>query len=321
MKRGVLTQAFIPGTTRATTSISEANELTRDRNFKQIVFPFAGNCCVEYVISLHWILFLVLCIVFYFLAIVFLLVSLLLSTAQLQLPVTWSQWTLVTSCSTAVNGVTFVPGLATASPICLCTSVFIEKVPVVVYSVVFLMIEAIINTIVVCMYRWYITEQISRKQNILKWIGYSLSAPFMTTGIAHMTLTTDLSLLFGVWIMTSATMYFGWCLDVMPNSTHKRITNLLGWIPLATVWILIFIGTFRIPSKDVPAFIYAVVIFQFINFCSFGINMFLYLYNVYGPIDSAQSYARYTAIDTYLSFSAKVVLPSVVFSGSLVNFF
>ena len=131
---------------------------------RAIVRPWSGIACVETVFSLERAVLITASIFHLVLFVAFLVVSQVSAGADFALPVTWTQYTFSARAYT--------------------TTVIIERVPGFVYPGIFLLLSSLEHF---CQAYWHtlFISGISHSQNPLKWTFYSLSAPWMATGIAH----------------------------------------------------------------------------------------------------------------------------------------
>ncbi len=267
--------------------------------------PWTGTPCVESVFSLSRPVLIVASAMHFILFIIYLVVSLVSAGADFVLDVTWTQYEF--------------------SSRTYKTSVIISDVPGFMYPGIFLLLSSLEHFFQAYWHTGFLTG-ISQRRNPLKWFFYSLSAPWMATGIAHISGISEFSGLFSIWILTATTMYFGYAIEAA-KFRDSFVLFLLGCVPTLAAWILIFCAL-GLTTDTVPDFVYGLVIVMFIMFNTFTASMLMLLCDVYKPAENglrnsadvdldAVAYARYTVIDVWLSFIAKFILPLIVFASTV----
>ena len=289
-----------------------------------IVYPFSkrlgGNrSCAASVFSLSRTVLIIASCLHFVTFLLFLFLSLFVAGGGFTLAVTITQFD-------------FVLGV-------YVTDTVIAAVPGFVYPGIFTLLSCLEHLVQVVKYKWFMSR-IAAGQNELKWLFYGFSAPWMSTGTLHLAGCTEFFVLAAVWVLTSITMAFGYAVDNVSRRDHPKARKWLfwiGWVPVIWAWITILVYTHRAPN--VPGFVYAVVWTLFVMFNTFGISMALLVYDIYTPdpdppmsrftvanasepdqtepVRYARAYARYTVIDVWLSYIAKILLPAIVFGGVL----
>uniref|UniRef100_A0A7S4B3H1 Uncharacterized protein n=1 Tax=Chrysotila carterae TaxID=13221 RepID=A0A7S4B3H1_CHRCT len=166
-----------------------------------------------------------------------------------------------------------------------------------------------------------------------RWIEYSLSASIMIMVISVLSgqvMLAPLVLLFG---LTLVTMQFGVALDISvrplnarswkePSAWKRLVIFFLGWTPQIFVWSIVFAefawaangesSADAVAKVNLPGFVYAVVLVEFILFFSFA---FVQLGILLNP---PSEYVRGEIMYQILSFGAKAFLAVCCIFGVLM---
>ncbi|MEX2486627.1 MAG: heliorhodopsin HeR [Nitriliruptoraceae bacterium] len=158
---------------------------------------------------------------------------------------------------------------------------------------------------------WY-ESMLDRQANIARWIEYSVSSSIMIVLIVALVGIRDLAAIVALFAINSAMILFGLVMErresiADPDMTAFWSGTASGFVP----WLLI---AYYVASTDnVPTFVYAITVVQFVLFWSFGANMWLQ-YRKKGPWRD-YLFAEYAFI--ILSLAAKTLLAWLVYANVL----
>ena len=173
--------------------------------------------------------------------------------------------------------------------------------------------------------------------NPYRWVEYALSASLMSLLIGLSTGSRDQGQLISYVLATASLMAFGYITEntLRVGTSFDRATviaaTLGGWVSLLSMWIPLtinFIDLVRgVSTKfkdtsdengqkiEVPAFVYAIIFIQFLNFSSFGILQLRQIFAAFRgkPLIFASVEGAYTT----LSFAGKLALAAGLGYGIL----
>ena len=146
---------------------------------------------------------------------------------------------------------------------------------------------------------WYLVW-LSSCQQPLRWLEYFFSAPVMILLIAAVGGITHVFLLITLYMLTATTMLFGHLAEMMnekdsDGTWHKKSTlarlwpSLLGWVPFVPVFVIVFwnfnnaLDKARDNGREVPGFVWGVVISQVVLFSLFSFPQLVLLGLKSGP--------------------------------------
>ena len=167
---------------------------------------------------------------------------------------------------------------------------------------------------------WYLVW-LSSCQQPLRWLEYFFSAPVMILLIAAVGGITHVFLLITLFMLTATTMLFGHLAELMnekdtDGTWHKKSTfarlwpSLLGWFPFVPVFVIVFwnfnnaLDKARDNGREVPSFVWGVVISQVVLFSLFSFPQLVLLGLKRGP----QYYIFGEMTYLILSLSSKLCL-------------
>ena len=159
-------------------------------------------------------------------------------------------------------------------------------------------------------------DDLRRGINRFRWIEYSLSATLMIILIGFYSGITSINAVIAVAGANVGMILFGWLQERMNPPGRTSTTMLPFWFGALVgiaPWISIAVNI--VGSKNVPGFVYGIVIAQFIFFFSFGLNQWLQ----YTKVGRWSDYAFGEKTYLVLSLVAKSVLAWQIFAGSLAN--
>ncbi len=159
--------------------------------------------------------------------------------------------------------------------------------------------------------RWY-ERSIASGTNYARWIEYSISASIMLVLIGLFVGIRDLAAVVALFATNTAMILFGLLMERHQRPGHPDWSafwfgSLIGVVP----WALIAI--FVSKPDNVPAFVYAITIVQFVLFFSFALNMALQ----YAQIGRWRDYWYGEVVYISLSFTAKSLLAWLIFANVL----
>ena len=146
---------------------------------------------------------------------------------------------------------------------------------------------------------WYLVW-LSSCQQPLRFLEYFFSAPVMILLIAAVGGITHVFLLITLYMLTATTMLFGHLAEKMnekdmdgtwrEKSTFARLwPSLLGWVPFVPVFVIVFwnfnnaLDKARDNGREVPSFVWAIVISQVVLFSLFSFPQLILLSLKKGP--------------------------------------
>jgi hypothetical protein len=152
--------------------------------------------------------------------------------------------------------------------------------------------------------------------NRFRWVEYSCSATLMIILIGFYSGITSITAVIAVAGANVGMILFGWLQERMNPPGRTSTTMLPFWFGTLvgiTPWIAIAVNVGG--AKDVPGFVYGIVIAQFVFFFSFGLNQWLQYREIGRWADHASGEQAYLV----LSLVAKSVLAWQIFAGSLAT--
>lgn len=178
---------------------------------------------------------------------------------------------------------------------------------------VFLLLAALDHFIVAApgVHRWY-ERHLDRRSNYARWIEYSISASLMIVLIGFFVGIRDLAAVLGIFAANTAMILFGLLFERQQTPGRADWSafwygTLIGLAP----WVAIAIYITQPP--EVPGFVYAISVVQFLLFAGFAVNMALQ----YTQVGRWRDY-RYGEISyILLSLTAKSALAWLIFANVL----
>jgi len=158
---------------------------------------------------------------------------------------------------------------------------------------------------------WY-ERGLSRRANYARWIEYSVSASVMIVLIGLFAGIRDLAAVAAIFAANTAMILFGLLMERQqrPGAADWSafwFGSLVGIVP----WALI--AVYVAQPAQVPGFVYAITIIQFVLFFSFAVNMALQ----YARIGRWRDYVHGEVVYIILSFTAKSLLAWLIFANVL----
>jgi hypothetical protein len=159
--------------------------------------------------------------------------------------------------------------------------------------------------------RWY-ERSIARRANYARWIEYSISASVMLVLIGLFVGIRDLAAVVALFATNTAMILFGLLMERQQRPGRADWSafgfgSLVGFVP----WVLIAVFVSR--PQNVPTFVYAITIVQFVLFFSFAVNMALQ----YMQVGRWRDYWYGEVVYISLSFIAKSLLAWLIFANVL----
>ncbi len=178
---------------------------------------------------------------------------------------------------------------------------------------VFLALAAIDHLLVASpgVHSWY-EHGLSHRANYARWIEYSISASVMIVLIGLFAGIRDLAAVVAIFAVNTAMILFGLLMErqQQPGAADWSafwFGSLAGVVP----WALI--AVYVAQPAQVPGFVYAITIIQFVLFFSFAVNMALQ----YARIGRWRDYVYGEVVYIVLSFTAKSLLAWLIFANVL----
>jgi hypothetical protein len=158
---------------------------------------------------------------------------------------------------------------------------------------------------------WY-ERGLSRRANYPRWIEYSISASVMIVLIGLFAGIRDLAAVVAIFTANTAMILFGLLMERQqrPGAADWSafwFGSLVGVVP----WALI--AVYVAQPAQVPGFVYAITITQFVLFFSFAANMALQ----YAQVGRWRDYVHGEVVYIALSLTAKSLLAWLIFANVL----
>ena len=178
---------------------------------------------------------------------------------------------------------------------------------------VFLALAALDHLLVAApgVHGWY-EHGLARRANYARWIEYSVSASVMIVLIGLFVGIRDLAAVVAIFTANTAMILFGLLMERQqrPGAADWSafwFGSLVGVVP----WALI--AVYVAQPAQVPGFVYAITVVQFVLFFSFAVNMVLQ----YAQVGRWRDYIHGEVVYIVLSFTAKSLLAWLIFANVL----
>ncbi len=164
-------------------------------------------------------------------------------------------------------------------------------------------------------YKPYV-ENLKRGMNPYRWYEYAITSSIMLVIIATFVGVWDLWSLVMIFVLNAIMILCGYLMEKINFYTKKTDWSayLLGCLAGFTPWIVLaayFIAELGSSQTKPPAFVYYILLFYFILFNTFSINMILQ----YKGVSKWKDYLYGERVYIILSFVAKTMLAWIVFFG------
>ncbi|MFC0005638.1 heliorhodopsin HeR [Micromonospora siamensis] len=178
---------------------------------------------------------------------------------------------------------------------------------------VFLLLAAVDHFAVAApgVHRWY-ERRLDRRANYARWIEYSVSASIMIVLIGLFVGIRDLAAVIGLFAANTAMILFGLLMERQQQPGRADWSafwfgSLVGLAP----WLAIAIYIAQPP--EVPTFVYAITVVQFVLFAGFAVTMALQ----YAQVRRWRDYRVGEVTYILLSLGAKSALAWLIFANVL----
>jgi len=160
-------------------------------------------------------------------------------------------------------------------------------------------------------------DGLRKKQNIYRWIEYSLSSTLMIILIAALNAVWDITALIAIAGVNASMILFGWLQERYEEPGKGSLLPFwFGCIAGITPWISMFWLLFSPGSSaEAPAFVYGIVFSLFALFNSFALVQWLQ----YKEVGKWKDYLAGEKSYITLSFVAKSLLAWQIFAGALMS--
>jgi hypothetical protein len=160
-------------------------------------------------------------------------------------------------------------------------------------------------------HRWY-EHRLDRRANYARWIEYSVSASIMVVLIGMFVGIRDLAAVVAIFALNTAMILFGLLMESQQRPGRADWSafycgSLVGMVP----WALIAVYVAQPPQ--VPGFVYAITVVQFVLFFCFAVNMALQ----YAQVGRWRDYVHGEVVYIGLSLTAKSLLAWLIFANVL----
>ena len=158
---------------------------------------------------------------------------------------------------------------------------------------------------------WY-ERCLDRRANYARWIEYSVSASIMVVLIGMFVGIRDLAAVVAIFAVNTAMILFGLLMERQQRPGRADWSafcfgSLVGVVP----WALIAVYVAQPPQ--VPGFVYAITVVQFVLFSCFAVNMALQ----YAQVGRWRDYVHGEVVYIGLSLTAKSLLAWLIFANVL----
>ena len=160
-------------------------------------------------------------------------------------------------------------------------------------------------------HHWY-ERCLDRRANYARWIEYSVSASIMVVLIGMFVGIRDLAAVVAIFAVNTAMILFGLLMERQQRPGRADWSafcfgSLVGVVP----WALIAVYVAQPPQ--VPGFVYAITVVQFVLFFCFAVNMALQ----YAQVGRWRDYVHGEVVYIGLSLTAKSLLAWLIFANVL----
>ena len=160
-------------------------------------------------------------------------------------------------------------------------------------------------------HHWY-ARCLDRRANYARWIEYSVSASIMVVLIGMFVGIRDLAAVIAIFMLNTAMILFGLLMERQQRPGRADWSafyfgSLVGLVP----WALIAVYVAQPPQ--VPGFVYAITVVQFVLFFCFAVNMALQ----YAQVGRWRDYVHGEVVYIGLSLTAKSLLAWLIFANVL----
>lgn len=189
-------------------------------------------------------------------------------------------------------------------------------VPIGAAIAVFLLLAAFDHLATATFARKTYERDLGRGINRFRWVEYSFSATLMVLLIGFYSGITDIAAILAIAGANVAMILFGWLQERMNPPGRTSTTMMPFWFgTLAGIapWIALWANV--IGAKEVPGFVYGIVIAELVFFFSFGLNQYLQ----YRGVGRWRNYAYGEKVYLVLSLAAKSLLAWQIYGGSLAT--
>ena len=160
-------------------------------------------------------------------------------------------------------------------------------------------------------HHWY-ERCLDRRANYARWIEYSVSASIMVVLIGMFVGIRDLAAVVAIFAVNTAMILFGLLMERQQRPGRADWSafcfgSLVGLVP----WALIAVYVAQPPQ--VPGFVYAITVVQFVLFFCFAVNMALQ----YAQVGRWRDYVHGEVVYIGLSLTAKSLLAWLIFANVL----
>lgn len=120
-------------------------------------------------------------------------------------------------------------------------------------------------------------KEISKGYNRLRWLEYSITSSMMIFILSILSGVKDFDAVLSLVVINATLMSFGYYFELTNDNTSKILALTIGFILLFFIWVVIFrnfahrIDEVQKLDRDIPSWIYGVLIPMFFWWSSFGI--------------------------------------------------
>ena len=185
----------------------------------------------------------------------------------------------------------------------------------------FLLISGIALLLIAFVKNKTYVENLKKGMNPYRWYEYAITSSIMLVIIATFVGVWDLWSLVMIFVLNAIMIFCGLLMEKINFNTKKTDWSayLLGCLAGFTPWVVLaayFIAALGSSDTNPPTFVYLTLLFYFIIFNTFSINMILQ----YKGVGKWKDYLYGERVYILLSFIAKTILAWLVFVGVFAPF-
>ena len=145
----------------------------------------------------------------------------------------------------------------------------------------FLLMSALAHSLIAWPLKKTYVKNLKKHINPIRWFEYAFSSSVMIFLISVFFGVYDFWLLVGMFVLNALMNMFGWMMEKINQRTEKTDWSayILGVVAGIVPWIVIVAYFFSVSvagnAGEIPGFVYAILVVEFILFNTFAINMVL----------------------------------------------
>ena len=163
--------------------------------------------------------------------------------------------------------------------------------------------------------KFYVNE-VNNGYNRIRWIEYSITSTIMIFLLSILSGVKDFDAVLSLCMINATLMSFGYFFEISKDNMSKILSLAIGFILLIFIWAIIFKNFFtRVQEvenlgRDLPEWIYGVLVPMFFWWCSFGIVAMIQYFK-------GGDYKKYELCYIILSYLSKAFMGYYLVYGML----